>query len=549
MASDVEGNVTYLNAVAATMTGWSWEEAAGHPVTEVLCLIHSSSREPMPDPMALAIREHQTVRLTPHCTLIRRDGVEAAIEDSAAPIYNRHGLITGAVMVFRDVSTTRAVSLRMSYLAQHDSLTGLPNRTMLKDRLHQSMALGHRHQQNLAVLFLDVDRFKQINDSLGHEVGDGLLQSVAQRLVSCVRNSDTVSRQGGDEFVILLSEVSHAQDAALSAAKILLTLSTPHRVEQHNLNITASIGIVIYPEDGTDADTLLKHADLAMYHAKDRGRNNYQFFEPGMNARALKRQSLGNGLRYAIDRGQLVLHYQPIISLQTGAMTGVEALVRWAHPHRGLLAPSQFIAIAEETGFVVPIGRWVLREACNQIQAWANAGLPTLRIAINTSAVEVHDKDYVVGIRTILAETDLPANRLELELTETALMHDSKAAVAVLHALKDIGVRLALDDFGTGYSSLSHLRRFPIDTLKIDETFVRDLATNADDASIVSAVISMGKNLRMRVVAEGIETAEQLDSLRALSCPEGQGHYLGKAVTAEEFNAARTSRARAALAH
>ena len=446
--------------------------------------------------MALAIREDKTVGLTPNCVLIRRDGVEAAIEDSAAPIHDRRGQVTGAVMVFHDVSAARALSLRMSYLAQHDSLTDLPNRALLNDRLTQAMALAHRHRRKLAVLFLDVDRFKHINDSLGHDIGDRLLQSVAQRLLACVRSSDTVSRQGGDEFVILLSEVTHAEDAAVSAEKILLALSAPHRIDQHDLHLTASIGIVTYPDDGTDAETLLKNADFAMYHAKDSGRNNYQFFEPDMNVRAVERQSLENGLRHAIERQEFVLHYQPKMNLETGAIIGVEALIRWRHPQRGLVPPAQFMPIAEECGFIVPIGQWVLREACRQARAWQDAGLPPMRIAINISAVELRDKDFVAGVRAILTETGLEPRYLELELTETFLMQDSTSTAAVLQALKDMGVQLALDDFGTGYSSLSHLKRFPIDTLKIDQSFVRDLTTDADDASIVSAVISMGKSLQ-----------------------------------------------------
>jgi diguanylate cyclase (GGDEF)-like protein/PAS domain S-box-containing protein len=535
MSTDLWGHVTYLNVVAESMTGWSWKAAAGHPLEEVLRIIDATTREPVQNPLALAIREDKTVGLTPNCVLIRRDGVEAAIEDSAAPIHDRRGQVTGAVMVFHDVSAARALSLRMSYLAQHDSLTDLPNRILLNDRLTQAMALAHRHRQKLAVLFLDVDRFKHINDSLGHAIGDRLLQSVAQRLLACVRSTDTVSRQGGDEFVILLAEVTHPQDAAISADKILLALSTPHRIDQHDLHVTASIGIVTYPDDGTEVETLVKNADFAMYHAKDSGRNNYQFFKKDMNVRAVERQSLESGLRHAIERQEFVLHYQPKINLETGASIGVEALIRWRHPQRGLVPPEQFIPIAEECGFIVPIGRWVLREACRQARAWQNAGLPPVRIAINISAVELRAKDFVAGVRAILTETCLEPCYLELELTETFLMQDSKSTAAVLQALKDLGVQLALDDFGTGYSSLSYLKRFPIDTLKIDRSFVRDLTTDADDASIVSAVISMGKSLHMRVVAEGVETREQLAFLQEQGCPEGQGFYFSKPVAAGEL--------------
>jgi diguanylate cyclase (GGDEF)-like protein/PAS domain S-box-containing protein len=536
LSSDVSGKVTYLNVVAERMTGWSREEAAGQRLEDVFRIVDADTRASAANPMTLAILENRTVCLTPNCILIRRDGVEAAIEDSAAPIHDRRGRVTGAVMVFHDVSTTRALSLRMSYLAQHDSLTNLPNRTVLNDRLAQAIALAHRHAQQLAVLFLDVDRFKQINDSLGHEIGDRLLRESAQRLHTCVRNTDTVSRHGGDEFVVLLSEVAHAADAAVCAEKLLLALSAPYYIDGRTLHLTASIGIAAYPDDGTDAQTLMKHADFAMYHAKDVGRNNYQFFDPAMTARAIERHALENGLRHALELRQLELHYQPILDLQTRAIEGVEALVRWRHPHHGLLAPAQFVPIAEESDLIVTIGRWVLREACRQARAWQDAHLPTVRVAVNVSTVELRHKDFVAGVRTILAETGLAPCYLELELTETILMQDSTSTAAVLHSLKELGVQLALDDFGTGYSSLSHLKRFPIDALKIDHSFVRNLATNTEDAIIVGLVVNMGNALHMRVVAEGVETPEQLAALRRLACPLGQGHFFDKAMDANEFS-------------
>jgi diguanylate cyclase (GGDEF)-like protein/PAS domain S-box-containing protein len=525
--------VTYLNVVAENLTGWSREQAAGHPVEDVFHIIDATTREPVANPMYLAIRENRTVGLTPNCVLIRRDGVEAGIEDSAAPIHDRRGQVTGAVMVFHDVSKARALSLRMSYLAQHDGLTELPNRILLNDRLAQSMAMAHRRQQKLALLFLDLDHFKHINDSLGHTIGDRLLQSVAKRLQSCVRSSDTVSRQGGDEFVILLSEVMHAHDAGIAAEKMLLALSKPHRIDEHDIHITASIGIVTYPDDGTESEVLLKNADFAMYQAKDSGRSNYQFFQSDLNVTAIERQSIENGLRHVIERDELVLYYQPKVNLATGAISGVEALVRWRHPLRGLLHPSQFISVAEEFGLIVPIGKWVLREGCRQAKAWQDAGLPPMQIAINVSVVELRAKKFVEGVRTVLKETGLESRYLELELTETFLMHDANSTAIVLESLKDMGVQLALDDFGTGYSSLSYMKRFPIDTLKIDHSFVRNLASDADDASIVSAVINMGSSLHMRVVAEGIETREQLSMLRDQHCPEGQGFYFSHPVTAE----------------
>jgi diguanylate cyclase (GGDEF)-like protein len=422
----------------------------------------------------------------------------------------------------------------MSYLAQHDSLTDLPNRILFNDRLTEAMALAHRHQRQLAVLFLDVDRFKHINDCLSHGIGDRLLQSIAQRLLGCVRASDTISRQGGDEFVILLSEITHAQDATVCADKILEALRSPHRIDQHDLHVTASIGIVTYPDDATDADTLMKHADFAMYHAKENGRDNRQFFKRDLNVRALERQSLENGLRYALEREELMLHYQPKIDLETGDIVGVEALIRWLHPDRGLVPPAEFIPIAEECGLIVPIGRWVLGEACHQAQAWQDIGLAPIRVGINVSAVELRANGFVAGVSAILAQTGLEARFLELELTETFLMQDSTSTSVVLHALKRLGLNLALDDFGTGYSSLSHLKRFPIDTLKIDRSFVSSSTVNSDDASIVCAMISMGKDMHMRVVAEGVETQEQLKFLQDRGCPFGQGYYFSQPLPGRE---------------
>jgi diguanylate cyclase (GGDEF)-like protein/PAS domain S-box-containing protein len=535
MSTDIHGDVTYLNVVAEDLTGWSRAEAAGQPVDEVFRIIDSLTRERVVNPMTLAMRENKTMGLTPNCILVRRNGMESAIEDSAAPIHDHTGQVTGAVMVFRDVTSARALALKMSHLARHDSLTDLPNRMLLNDRLMQAMTLAGRHRQKLAILYLDVDHFKHVNDSLGHIVGDRLLQSVAHRLLTCVRASDTVCRQGGDEFVILLSELSHSQDAAVSAEKIRSILGKPHRIDQHDLHVTASIGISTYPTDGTEVETLIQHADLAMYHAKESGRNNCQFFEPEMNLRALERRSVEDDLRSALARGEFELHYQPKMDLMSASIVGVEALIRWRHPLRGLIHPAHFISISEESGFIIPIGRWVLTEACRQAHAWQEAGLPPIPVAINISAAELRAEDFVGNVQSVLEETRLAPHHLQIELTETFLLEDSKSTAAILHALKGLGVRLALDDFGTGYSSLSHLRRFPMDTLKIDQSFVRDLATDSDNASIVSAIISMGTSLHMLVVAEGIETQQQLAFLQDHACPEGQGFYFSEPMAAGKF--------------
>lgn len=429
----------------------------------------------------------------------------------------------------------QTAKVELDHLAHHDVLTGLPNRILMYDRLAQAIALTRRTGKQLAVLFMDLDRFKHINDSLGHSVGDQLLQSVGRRLLACVRQSDTISRQGGDEFVALIPDIDHAEDAALAAQKMLAAIALPHRIEQHDLHIGASIGIGIYPDDGLDAETLIKHADTAMFHAKDKGRNTYAFFEQRMTTRAIARQSIEASLRLALERQEFVLHYQPKINLHSGTIVGIEALVRWQHPQRGLLEPAQFVPIAEDSGLILPLGRWVLREACRQARAWQDAGLPPIAVAINASAPEFRAEDFLDNLRATLEASRLEPRYLELELTESVLMRDAEATGSVLHALSDLGIKLAVDDFGTGYSSLSYLRQFPIDTLKIDQSFVSRMTHNPDDAAIADAVISMAKALRLHVIAEGVETAGQVAFLLARQCDEGQGYYFGRPVAAESL--------------
>jgi diguanylate cyclase (GGDEF)-like protein/PAS domain S-box-containing protein len=535
LTTDLTGKVTYLNAVAEKMTGWIREEALGRPLDEVFEIIDGDTREPSPNPLKLAIQGNKTVGLSANCVLVRRDGYESAIEDSAAPIHDRSGLVTGGVIVFHDVSMSRAMTEQMSYLAQHDVLTNLPNRVLLKDRLTQAIAASQRHGTRIAVLFLDLDGFKHINDSLGHAIGDKLLQSVAKRLLVCVRSSDTVSRQGGDEFVVLLSEIAHADDAGISTKKILNAIIAPHDIDPYSLRVTASIGVTTYPEDGQDAEILIKNADMAMYQAKQEGRNRYRFFEKSMNVRAVERQSVEADLRYALERNEFLLYYQPKIDLQTGEITGVEALIRWQHPYRGLVEPGQFVSIAEECGLMVPIGKWALRESCRQAQAWQDAGLRPIGMAVNVSSVELRNESFLEGVRTILLDTRLEPLYLQLELTESVLMHHPVSIIPVLQDLKAMGVGLAIDDFGTGYSSLSYLQQFPIDTLKVDQSFVHEIRTSTDNAIIVSAVIGMGRSLKHCVIAEGVETAEQLAFLRSQGCDEGQGYYFSRPVGASQF--------------
>src|SRR5450755_445146 len=533
--TDAFGNINFLNLVAQKMCGWTSEEAAGRSLSEVFRIIDSATRQPVRDPLRMAVKQDKPVGLYVDRVLVRRDGVEYPIESSGAPIRDRAGRIVGMVIVFHDVSAARAMSALMTHSAQHDVVTGLPNRVLLNDRITQAIALARRNENPLAVIFLDLDRFKNINDSLGHATGDNLLQSVSRRLLASVRKSDTVSRQGGDEFVILLSETTNPEDAATSAKKILLSLSGPHSIGGQDLFIDGSIGISVYPGDGEDAETLIKNADTAMYHAKERGRNNFQFFKAEMNLKAVERQSLEGSLRRALEREEFLLHYQPKVNLDTGEITGGEALIRWQHPDRGLVPPSQFVPIAEDCGLILQIGRWVLREACRQARAWQNAGLPPLPIAVNVSAVEFRDKGFAERVRTVLLETGLEARYLELELTEGVLMEDAETMVSVLQELKMMGVLLAVDDFGTGYSSLSYLRQFPIDVLKIDQSFVHQITADPDDSTIVSAIINMAKSLKHLVVAEGVETREQRSYLQAQHCGEGQGNLFSRPLAAARF--------------
>jgi len=533
--TDIFGRITFLNLVAEKMTGWLWREAAGRPVTEVFRILEAVSREPLKDPTDRVLDQNHQAHLPSNCVLIRRDGSEIPVEDSVSQIHDRRGQATGAVIVLRDVSAARAFAQQMAHSAQHDFLTGLPNRMLLNDRVGQAIVLAKRHAKRVAVLFLDLDGFKHINDSLGHPIGDKLLQSVAQRLVGCVRDSDTVSRQGGDEFVVLLSEVEHVEEVAAAAGRLLRAVAAAHSIDLHDLQINSSIGVSIYPDDGLDAETLIKNADTAMYQAKENGRQSYQFFKSVMNVRAVERQSIEGSLRRALERQEFSLHYQPKIDLRTGAITGAEALIRWMHPTRGAVSPAQFIPIAEDCGLMLPIGAWVFREACNQARAWVDAGLPATKMAVNVSAMEFRNEHFLDGLLTILTETGLDPRSLELELTESVLMKRAESAASILQTLREAGVQVAVDDFGTGYSSLSYLSKFPIDALKIDQSFVRNLSTSKHDAIIVNAVIGMARSLKLRVVAEGVETPEQLAFLQAHQCDEAQGYYFSRPVPPQQF--------------
>jgi diguanylate cyclase (GGDEF)-like protein/PAS domain S-box-containing protein len=537
LSTDLDGRVTYLNIVAEAMTGWSREAAAGRPLEDVFHIIDGATRERSRNPLTLAIELNKSVGLTENCVLVRRDGHECEIEDSAAPIHDKDGRLTGAVIVFRDVGAALETSRQMSRLAQHDVLTGLPNRLLLHDRLTQAITLGHRHNKPLAVCFLDVDGFKAVNDRLGHAGADEVLRSIAIRLTAALRQSDTVSRIGGDEFVIVMSELEHVEDAALVATKLLQAALGPHRVESQDVRVTVSLGVSLYPDHGQDADTLITNADAAMYNAKRAGPNHYRLFDVSMQARVVERQSVQTDLRGALGRNELEMYYQPQIDLVSGEVIGVEAFVRWRHPRRGLLAAAAFIPVAEACGLMVGMGQWAIRQTCRQARAWQDAGLGALLVAVNVSAVEFWRRYFLDDVRTILEDTGLDAGCLELELTEDTLMQDASSAVVTLQALKALGVRVAVDHFGTGHSSLSDLSSFPIDVLKIDHSLVQGIAADVSDAPVLTAIIGLGKSLSRRVIAAGVETEGQLAFLRAQHCSEAQGHLFSRPMGADALRA------------
>jgi diguanylate cyclase (GGDEF)-like protein len=433
------------------------------------------------------------------------------------------------------IDAERASAQRIEHMAYHDALTGLPNRTLFSRLLEQSLLDARRARRQLAVMFIDLDRFKNINDTLGHEAGDALLKDVAARLRTALRASDRVARLGGDEFVVLVTEIDDENSIAAVAGKVLATVARPCRLGDQDFRVTASIGISVYPIDGLDEPTLMKHADIAMYQAKEDGRNAVAFYSDDLNHHSVERLAFESNLRHALEDRQFEIHYQPKVDCKTGRVTGVEALLRWRHPDLGLVLPSKFIPVAEETGLIVPIGRWVLRNACRQLMAWRRAGLPPMRMAVNLSGRQFADDRLLDDVRAILAETGLPPDSLEIEITESVLMADVRKTRAVLKAFRTLNIRLSVDDFGTGYSSLSNLKRFPVDTIKVDRSFVRDLATNDEDKAIANAIIAMGRTLGMSIVAEGVETDAQAAFLREQGCDEIQGFFYSRAVPPAEL--------------
>ncbi|MBV8467153.1 MAG: EAL domain-containing protein [Burkholderiales bacterium] len=519
IACDDTAIVTFMNPIAEAMTGWTQEDAKGQPIDTVMQLRDGPNGDVLPNPVHRALQEGSNVGAASNAVLLCRDGTVFGIKDSASPIADQSGVITGAITVFHDISETRAMALKMMHLAQYDALTDLPNRTLLQDRIAQAIQHAQRSNGRVGLLLLDLDHFKYVNDSLGHAAGDDLLQAIAKRLTHALRATDTVSRQGGDEFVVVLPQVGGADHVSQVADKLLEALSRPYDIDGTRYSPTFSMGISLYPDDGDDHDSLLQHADAAMYRAKEQGRNRYQFYCSEIGDLMRARHALERHMRDALEEGLFTVHYQPQVLPDRGYVVGMEALVRWRRPDGTLVSPAQFIPLAEECGLIVPLGKYVMLEACRQAQRWREAGLPPVRIAVNISAAQFAEKDFAVMVRTALAETGLDARWLELEITESTMLIDANRTRAVLEDLKGDGISVAIDDFGTGYSSLAYLKRFPVDVLKIDRSFIHDALTDTNGAAIVSAIVSMGRSLGLDLVAEGVETEAQADYLQSLGCP------------------------------
>lgn len=527
--------IEYVNPAFARITGYPSAEALGKNWS---FLLGEDIDQPALKNIRAALRENKEARA--RLRNYRKDGGLLWNDLHLAPVQDDRGVVTHFVGILNDVTETMLYQEEIEHQANYDALTGLPNRNLLKDRTTQAIAYAQRYQRALTVAFVDLDNFKLVNDSLGHQAGDQLLKTVSTRLQSCIRKSDTVARMGGDEFILLLcdhpiEEGVENTHVSVTLQRILEEIAVPYQVGSHQFFLSGSIGYSSLSDDADTADVLLKNADMAMYRAKDLGRNNIQPYIPELNERVVQRLTLEGDLRLAQDKGEFFLCYQPQIDLATRRIVGMETLIRWRHPQHGLISPAHFIPVAEETGLIIPIGAWVLRTACAQAKAWQDAGLPMIRLSVNLSARQFIQRDLIALIRKTLEETGLSAEYLELELTESLIMHNAELFISALRELREIGIELAVDDFGTGYSSLSYLKRFPINRLKIDQSFVRDVAANADSGAISVAIIMLGHSLGLKVIAEGVETIEQLDFLHSKNCNEIQGYYFSKPLPAAEM--------------
>lgn len=521
--TDTNGVIEYMNYAFEIITGYGREEVIGKTPRIIKSGKHDAQFYRQIWDTLLRGEVYRNVFINR-----RKDGQLYHEAVTITPLVDEFGSVTHYIASGKDITESIQTQERLHHLAHHDVLTGLPNRMLYVDRLKHALKRAERSKRAVAVMFLDMDRFKIVNDTLGHEAGDRLLQAMSARLLACVREGDTVARFGGDEFAGFLNDVASPEDVAPIVGKFLDALVPPFMIDGHELFISGSIGISLYPDDGSDTQTLMKNADTAMYRAKQRGGNSSEFYHSGMNAHAMKRLNLETALRRALERQEFVLQYQPQINLENGEVIGFEALIRWDPDGTGLIAPGEFIHLLEETGLIIPVGEWMLRTACAQHQAWCAAGLPPLRLAVNISSRQFEDKNLMEILQRILRETNMQAEFLELEITESILMKNAEQDIATLQELSRIGMRFAIDDFGTGYSSLTYLKRFPIDILKIDKAFVRDITTDTDDAAIVCAITTIAHSLGIKTVAEGVETLEQLELLRSQGCDFVQGFYFSE---------------------
>ncbi|MBI4767879.1 MAG: EAL domain-containing protein [Deltaproteobacteria bacterium] len=529
--TDLEGHITFFNEVFAHILGYSKEVLTG---LNFRSFVKEEETDSIYKLFNQVFTTGQPSRNFPY-EFVRPDGTITSAEFSIFPKRDGAGRIIGFRGVGHDITERKNAEARVQYLATHDALTDLPNRLMFSQLLNHTLQSSRRFKREFAVFFIDLDRFKVINDSLGHEAGDQLLREIAKTFKRVLRDIDVIARLGGDEFVILIEEVKDRLHVALIAQRILSAALKPMVIMDQECRITASIGISLYPRDGQDEQTLMKNADIAMYLAKEEGKNNYQFFSQKMKAHSFERLSLETNLRQALERREFSLHYQPQLDFKTGVITGVEALLRWQNPELGNVPPMRLIPVAEETGLIVPIGQWVLKTACSQNVSWQSQGLPEICVAVNLSVRQIMDDSLLRDIRAILRESGLKPHLLELEITESMLMKNPERVIKILNEIKKLGVRLAIDDFGTGYSSLSQLKRFPIDTIKVDRSFIRDVSQNSEDQGITEAIIAMGKTLSLTVIAEGVETEEQEAFLRSRACDEMQGYYFSKPTPPDQF--------------
>lgn len=528
--ADANGDILYANQTFNRLiSGDNGENIWSRNIYE---LVDGSTRTIIAGLVAKVLKSSHPAHVDVSFTTSEKQIVDVEMSLAAG---TRSGDSAAVWGVCRDITERKRAQSALYSLAHHDILTGLPNRVLLEDRLVQAKALSHRQHSGFAVLFLDLDRFKIINDTLGHAIGDELLRLVSSRLQRTLRETDTVARIGGDEFIILLANTGQREDVMLLAEKIMKSLAIPFHLRDHELFVTASLGGCMYPEDDLDTDSLMKKADIAMYHAKSLGRNNFQFYDNQMNQNASRRFIISNSLRKGLDQHEFLLYYQPKIDVLTGRIVAMEALIRWEHPELGLLSPLEFIQLAEETGLIVQLGEWVLREACRQNVQWHNEGITNLRVAVNLSGYQLQHKSLLPSIMSILAETGISTDNLEFEITESVIMQNPDFAVSILTAITDLGIHISIDDFGTGYSSLAHLKRFSVNTLKIDKSFVQDVNLSGTDAAIATAIIAMGNSLNLNIIAEGVETQEQYDFLKENNCGQVQGYLFSRPLPSDEF--------------